>query len=54
MPVSEMITGYGHGVIGMPLVHTEASSIERRLFKEQKNNQGLYSSAYTEPAINMH
>lgn len=57
LPASKMITRYGYGAKGLSLIHAEASSMEERegrLFKEQKNNQGLYSSAYTEPPIRIH
>lgn len=44
-------------VIGHSYIHTEASSMEEREgrpFKEQKNTQRLYSSAYIEPSIRLH
>lgn len=57
MPASKMITRYGLDAIGLSLIHTDVSSMEGRegrLFKEQKNNHGLYSSVCTEPPVKMH
>ncbi len=57
LPAWKMIIWYVQEEIGLSYIHMEVSAVEERegkLFKEQRNTQGLYSSGVTEPSVRMY